>query len=205
VTPLHHDTLMLFHTQVVGRKRWRLVSPLEWSRVYNHSNVFSQVDLERPDPARFPDFEQATVLEVVVEPGETMFLPLGWWHQVASLDVSLSFSYSCVAVPNHFEYPDPARPMTADSTPPTTAQAMQGEVREVVPLAGAGDAIEVRFHDGSTMRVGTVDGGIELHVNRIASRAGHYSQLVAGAVREGAAITFRFPDGSSIHIAPRPS
>ncbi len=28
VTPLHHDTLMLFHTQVVGRKRWRFISPL---------------------------------------------------------------------------------------------------------------------------------------------------------------------------------
>jgi hypothetical protein len=54
VTPLHHDTLMLFHTQVVGRKRWRFVSPLEWSRVYNLRNVFSEVDLERPDPVRFP-------------------------------------------------------------------------------------------------------------------------------------------------------
>ena len=27
-TPLHHDTLMLLHTQIVGRKRWRFVSPL---------------------------------------------------------------------------------------------------------------------------------------------------------------------------------
>ena len=108
MTPLHHDTLMLFHTQVVGRKRWRFVSPLEWSRVYNERNVFSEVDLERPDPAHFSAFDEATVLEVVVEPGETMFLPLGWWHQVAALDVSLSFSYLCLSVPNQFEYPDPA-------------------------------------------------------------------------------------------------
>jgi hypothetical protein len=34
-----------FHTQVVGRKRWRFVSPL----LYNRNNVFSPVDLERPD------------------------------------------------------------------------------------------------------------------------------------------------------------
>ena len=72
-----------------------------------------------PTRARFPAFEEATVLEVVVESGETMFLPLGWWHQVASLDVSLSFSYSCLAVPNHFEYPDPAAP--ASEPPMATA------------------------------------------------------------------------------------
>ena len=48
------------------------------------------------------------MLEVVVEPGETVFLPLGWWHQVTSLDVSLSFSYSNLAVPNQFSYQNPS-------------------------------------------------------------------------------------------------
>ncbi len=28
-TPLHHDTVMLFHAQIVGRKRWRFISPLD--------------------------------------------------------------------------------------------------------------------------------------------------------------------------------
>jgi hypothetical protein len=107
VTPLHHDTLMLCHTQVVGRKRWRFVSPLQWDKVYNHSGVFSPVDVDRPDFARHPAFREARVLEVIVEPGETVFLPLGWWHQVASLDVSLSFSYSNLALPNAYEYLNP--------------------------------------------------------------------------------------------------
>jgi hypothetical protein len=107
VTPLHHDTLMLCHTQVVGRKRWRFVSPLQWAAVYNHSGVFSPVDVDHPDFVRHPAFREARVLEVVVEPGETVFLPLGWWHQVASLDVSLSFSYSNLALPNLYEYANP--------------------------------------------------------------------------------------------------
>ena len=47
------------------------------------------------------------MLEVIVEPGETVFLPLGWWHQVTSLDVSLSFSFSNLAVPNTFSYVNP--------------------------------------------------------------------------------------------------
>ena len=108
VTPLHHDTIMLMHTQVVGRKRWRFISPLETPRLYNFNGVFSQVDLDRPDLARYPLFGEATVLDIVLEPGETVFLPLGWWHHVTSLELSLSFSFSNLAVPNEFEYLNPS-------------------------------------------------------------------------------------------------
>lgn len=107
VTPLHHDTIMLFHTQVVGRKRWRFISPLDWAKLYNHNNVFSPVDIDRPDLGRHPLFRDVKVLDVVVEPGETVFLPLAWWHQVSSLDVSLSFSFTNLDVPNHFTYQNP--------------------------------------------------------------------------------------------------
>ncbi|WP_159596407.1 cupin-like domain-containing protein [Hydrogenophaga sp. BPS33] len=107
VTPLHHDTLMLCHTQIVGRKRWRFISPLQTPLLYNHFEVYSPIDIDRPDLHRYPLFEQATVLEVVVEPGETVFLPLGWWHQVTALDVSLSFSFSNLAVPNHYPFQNP--------------------------------------------------------------------------------------------------
>ena len=204
VTPLHHDTLMLFHTQVVGRKRWRFVSPLEWSRIYNLRNVFSEVDLERPDSARFPAFEEATVLEVVVEPGETMFLPLGWWHQVASLDVSLSFSYSCLAVANQFEYPDPALPLSAAPAVKlaNTADSMQSDLRNAVLMAGSVDVVEAQFKDGSVMRFRTAAAGMEVQVDRSGSRAAHYAEHLAGVARDGRAIQCRFPDGSSIRIAP---
>jgi hypothetical protein len=107
VTPLHHDTLMLFHTQVVGRKRWRFVSPLETPRLYNHHDVYSAVDLDRPDLHRHPDFRGVRVLDVVAAPGDTVFLPLGWWHQVSSLDVCLSVSYSNLALPNEYRYDNP--------------------------------------------------------------------------------------------------
>ncbi|HET9643478.1 MAG TPA: cupin-like domain-containing protein [Burkholderiaceae bacterium] len=107
VTPLHHDTIMLFHTQVVGRKRWRLISPLETPNLYNHYQMYSDVNLDAVDLHRHPDFARVKVLDVVVEPGETMFLPLAWWHQVSSLDVSLSFSYSNLSVPNHYSFAHP--------------------------------------------------------------------------------------------------
>ena len=104
VTPLHHDTLMLFHTQVVGRKRWRFVSPLATPKLYNHFEYYSPIDLSRIDLDRYPDAAGLTVLEVVTGPGDTVFLPLGWWHEVTALDVSLSFSYSNLDVPNRYAY-----------------------------------------------------------------------------------------------------
>ncbi|MEP6740136.1 MAG: cupin-like domain-containing protein [Caldimonas sp.] len=108
VTPLHHDTVMLLHTQVVGRKRWRFISPLDTPKLYNFSGVFSPIDIDNPDLARYPRFAEVKTLEVVLEPGDTVFLPLGWWHQVCSLETSLSFSFSNLAMPNEFTYDNPA-------------------------------------------------------------------------------------------------
>jgi hypothetical protein len=107
VTPLHHDTLMLCHTQIVGRKRWRFISPLQTPLLYNHYEVYSPVNLDQPNLHRHPLLAGATVLDVIVEPGETVFLPLGWWHQVSALDVSLSFSFSNIAVPNQYTFDNP--------------------------------------------------------------------------------------------------
>ena len=106
-TPLHHDAVMLMHTQVHGRKRWRFISPLEAPRLYNYSGVFSPIDIDRPDLVRYPAFRDVKVLEVIAGPGDTVFLPLGWWHQVASLDVSISFSFTCLDVPNEYVYANP--------------------------------------------------------------------------------------------------
>jgi hypothetical protein len=103
-TPLHHDTVMLFHTQVVGRKRWRFVSPLSGPNLYNDFDVYSPVDFEALDLQRFPDAAKVKVLDVVVEPGETVFLPLAWWHQVSSLDRCISLSFTNLDLPNVFDF-----------------------------------------------------------------------------------------------------
>ena len=106
-TPLHHDTLMLLHTQVVGRKLWHLASPLQTPCLYNTRGVFSPVDLEQPDLQRHPAAGAVQVLEVLLEPGETLFVPLGWWHQVRSLDTSVSLSFTNLDLPNRFDYHHP--------------------------------------------------------------------------------------------------
>ena len=113
LTPLHHDTLMLLHTQVVGRKHWRLVSPWQSPLLYNSHGVFSPVDLAAPDLARHPAAAGAQVIDVVLAPGETLFLPLGWWHQVVALDISVSLSFTNLDLPGGFDPHTPHAPQAS--------------------------------------------------------------------------------------------
>jgi hypothetical protein len=92
VTPLHHDATNILFGQMYGRKLVRLVSPFEIENLYNYHACYSAVDLNAVDYEAFPLMRGVPVLETLLEPGDLLFLPLGWWHWVLSLDVSISLS-----------------------------------------------------------------------------------------------------------------
>jgi len=97
VTSLHHDLTNNFIAQIVGRKRVKLVPAAEIGKLYNHQHVFSEIpDLEDPgiDPARYPRLTELRYYDVLLEPGEILFMPLGWWHQVKSVDFSVTITYT---------------------------------------------------------------------------------------------------------------
>ena len=102
VTPLHYDLQNLLLAQVYGRKRVKLISPLNAGRIYNHRGGYSEVDPDAPDLTRFPLFEKVSVQTVEIEAGDALFLPFGWWHHVRSLSVSISLSIANFAWPNSF-------------------------------------------------------------------------------------------------------
>ena len=106
-TPMHHDCCMLFHTQIVGTKRWRLISPLDWGHMDNRRHVFSPLDLDQLSTEQALMLQGVQVLDVRLEPGETLFVPLGWWHQVESLSPSVSLSYTGMSLPNQFDFFSP--------------------------------------------------------------------------------------------------
>jgi hypothetical protein len=99
VTPLHHDGSNIFFGQLYGRKLVRLIPPFELENVYNDRACFSSVDLDAPDHGRYPKLRDVLVLETMVEPGDFLLLPVGWWHMVRSLDVSVSLSFQNFSVP----------------------------------------------------------------------------------------------------------
>ena len=92
-TPLHRDDHPILFGQIHGRKHVRLIAPSEESRLYVHDRWYSAVDLEEPDYERFPLFRGVRVFDIVVEPGDMLFLPPGWWHWVRSLDVSITATF----------------------------------------------------------------------------------------------------------------
>jgi hypothetical protein len=110
VTSLHHDLTNNFIAQIVGRKRVTLAPAAEVGRLYNHQHVFSEIpDLEDPgiDAARYPRLAGLRTYDVVLEPGDILFMPVAWWHQVKSLDFSVSITFTNFRWPNelHVGYP----------------------------------------------------------------------------------------------------
>jgi Family of unknown function (DUF6065)/Cupin-like domain len=103
LTALHHDLTDNLIAQIVGRKRLKLAPAADVAKLYNNQHVFSEIaDLEDPalDPTRFPLLADARVYDVTLSPGEIIFVPLAWWHQVKSLDFSITITYTNFLWPN---------------------------------------------------------------------------------------------------------
>jgi hypothetical protein len=98
VTPLHHDNHSILFGQVYGRKRIKLIPPFERAHLYVRERYYSAVDAENPDLERFPAFPIGSVAEVIVEPGDLLFLPAGWWHWVKALEPAISATFSSFRV-----------------------------------------------------------------------------------------------------------
>jgi hypothetical protein len=107
VTPLHHDVSNILLVQVRGTKRVTLVPALESHLVYNDVAVYSPVNAEFPDEQRHPRFSTATRLTVDLHEGEALFIPVGWWHHVRSLEICISLSFTNFVFPNHFDWSFP--------------------------------------------------------------------------------------------------
>lgn len=97
ITSLHHDLTNNLIAQVTGRKSVTLMPAAEVGKLYNHRHVFSAVaDLDDPtlDPRFFPRLAEARRYDIVLEPGEILFVPLGWWHQVKALSFSVTITFT---------------------------------------------------------------------------------------------------------------
>ncbi|HZU30878.1 MAG TPA: cupin-like domain-containing protein, partial [Candidatus Angelobacter sp.] len=61
--------------------------------LYSSQACFSDVDLEQVDYERFPLMRKVEILTITLEAGEFLFIPIGWWHWVKALEVSISVSF----------------------------------------------------------------------------------------------------------------
>ncbi|TFK78339.1 Clavaminate synthase-like protein [Polyporus arcularius HHB13444] len=98
-TPLHRDvyTSYSWSTNICGRKRWWLFPPEQTRLLFRRGgeeHLETAYDVRNVDPATYPLFSQAKPIVVEQGPGETIFVPSGWYHQVENLTACISINHN---------------------------------------------------------------------------------------------------------------
>lgn len=101
ITHMHFDIDMshILHTQFGGRKRvlmfpfteqyklyrkpWEVLSLADFSNYYEEGKV---------DYEKYPALKLARGLDFILEPGDTLFMPSGYWHHMEYLDSGFAMS-----------------------------------------------------------------------------------------------------------------
>ncbi|WP_181427837.1 cupin-like domain-containing protein [Pseudomonas mosselii] len=96
VTCLHCDYEDNLFAQVWGRKRFLLASPATLGNLYveavKPTLSISSFDPDQPDYEKYPLARAVDFIECIVQPGDLLYLPAGWFHHVTALDFSLSIN-----------------------------------------------------------------------------------------------------------------
>jgi len=106
----HYDAVDNFLMHIRGRKRVVLFPPDQAENLYlplaANSSSSPVLDIDNPDLARFPRFAKARqcAMEGILEPGDVLFLPAMWFHNLISLEFSVSINMFWRALPEEL-YP----------------------------------------------------------------------------------------------------
>ncbi|RYY62461.1 MAG: transcriptional regulator [Chitinophagaceae bacterium] len=102
ITHMHFDIDLshILHTQFAGRKRVLLFPHSEQHKLYRKPfEVLSLADFSRyyegngtPDYQKFPALKLAQGYDLTLEPGDTLFMPAGFWHHMEYLDSGFAMS-----------------------------------------------------------------------------------------------------------------
>ena len=85
--------------QLYGEKEYIVFSPEQTGSCTRRTacgNKSRIDDLLHPDLAAFPLFDQAEGVRFPLHPGETLFVPAGWWHTARILSPSVTVSINGV-------------------------------------------------------------------------------------------------------------
>jgi hypothetical protein len=104
VTPLHHDTTNILFGQVHGRKKVVLIPPTTRALLRAPRGCYAELDVTSPGFFERLGLEPEDLIETVLEPGEALFIPVGWWHAVTALEPSINFSLLCFRAQNDWDW-----------------------------------------------------------------------------------------------------
>lgn len=94
---IHYDLYGLYAivTQVYGRKQFIVYEPGQEAFLYpekEHPWKSGVHEYYKPDYEKYPLFKNAKPITDIVHPGETIFVPKGWWHTARSLEPTISIA-----------------------------------------------------------------------------------------------------------------
>lgn len=98
-TPLHFDSSDNFLIQMMGKKHVTLFPPSESENLYPAVGDLlphcSRVNAFLPDLSAYPLYANAekNKYELDLDVGDMLYIPLGWWHAVESIETSSSVNY----------------------------------------------------------------------------------------------------------------
>ncbi len=77
------DWSNVFLTQLYGQKEVYLFHPKYSKLLYKYPfGVHSSVNIDAPDYQKYPGLKYVRGLHCIMEPGDTLFMPSGYWHYI---------------------------------------------------------------------------------------------------------------------------
>lgn len=98
-TPFHCDVFGSFSwsVNITGYKMWRLLSPEHSKKCYHYHIKYQHLeDIDSFDEREYPFAKEALghLIQVYQKPGDVLFVPSGWHHQVDNLELTLSINHN---------------------------------------------------------------------------------------------------------------
>ncbi|MBC8046320.1 MAG: cupin-like domain-containing protein [Fimbriimonadaceae bacterium] len=128
ITRIHQDIDMscVFLTQFEGKKRVVLFPPAQSKLLYRLPfNVHSTIDIDHPDFDTYPGLNYVKGMTAILEYGDTLYMPSGYWH--------------------HIEYLEGGYGLSIRSWPPTIALTMKA-VMNLTVRRKFDDIMRMLFH-----------------------------------------------------------
>jgi hypothetical protein len=104
IAEAHFDGTRNSVVELAGMRRWIMTHPDQCKDMHMLTNAHpsgrhSAVDWSKPDLEKFPNFAKVKGNEVILRPGDFLFVPTYWIHYIVSLNVNIQCNTRSGRVP----------------------------------------------------------------------------------------------------------